>query len=130
MKRILIIEDEPQHIMLVKMRLEVNGFEVIAAQNGADGVAAAAQYPPDLVLMDLMLPDMQAKELIDALHALPATANTPVIAFTALDPAATLRRGITRDIAGFIQKPYETSELLEKINGVLAGKHDTPPRGL
>jgi len=119
MHKILLIEDEPQHILLVKIRLELKGYKVEAAQTGADGVAAAAARPPDLILLDLMLPDMKPEETIKALRALPANGRTPIIAFTALDPFEIQRRDLGRHIADYIQKPYETSELTDKISRFL-----------
>ena len=116
MPKILLIEDEPQHILLVKIRLEIHGFEVEAAQNAADGLKAVRAHVPDLILLDLMLPDMTPEELIAALRAIPSARNTPIIAFTALDAFEIHRRHLNTEIAELIPKPYETSELLEKIN--------------
>ncbi len=116
MSKILLIEDEPQHILLVKIRLEIHGFQVEAAQTAADGIKAAQLHNPDLILLDLLLPDMGPAELIKALRALPAVRKTPIIAFTALDAYEIHRRHLNEEIAEFIPKPYETSELLEKIN--------------
>jgi two-component system alkaline phosphatase synthesis response regulator PhoP len=115
MHKILLIEDEPQHILLVKIRLEIHGFEVEAAQNAADGLKAALQHEPDLILLDLVLPDMGPAELIKALRAIPSARKTPIIAFTALDEFEIHRRRLNTEISEFIPKPYETSELLEKI---------------
>lgn len=115
MSKILLIEDEPQHILLVKIRLEIHGFQVEAAQTAADGLKAAGLHQPDLILLDLMLPDMGPVELIKALRGIPSARKTPIIAFTALDAYEIHRRRLNTEIAEFIPKPYETSELLEKI---------------
>lgn len=116
MPKILLIEDEPQHILLVKIRLEIHGFQVEAAQNAAAGLKAAQLYKPDLILLDLILPDMGPAELIKALREIPSARKTPIIAFTALDAFEIHRRHLNTEIAEFIPKPYEASELLEKIN--------------
>lgn len=116
MPKILLIEDEPQHILLVKIRLEIHGFQVEAAQTAEDGLKAAGLLKPDLILLDLMLPDMGPAELIKGLRAIPSARRTPIIAFTALDAYEIHRRRLNTEIAEFIPKPYETSELLEKIN--------------
>ena len=120
MHKILLIEDEAQHILLVKIRLELKGFTVEAAQTGADGIAAAAGGKPDLILLDLVLPDMEPAETIKGLRAIPSAAKTPIIAFTALDAFEIHRRNLDAEIAAYIQKPYETSELMEKINKSLS----------
>jgi two-component system OmpR family response regulator len=119
MHKILLIEDEAQHILLVKIRLEIHGFLVEAAQNGADALKAAKRMKPDLILLDLMLPDMEPRVLIHALRAIPAAKKTPIIAFTGLDAFEVHRRHLDSEIAEFIPKPYETSELLEKITKFL-----------
>lgn len=123
----MLIEDEAQHILLVKIRLEISGFKVAAAQTGADGVRAAEEAKPDLILLDLMLPDMEPGALIKALRALPGLREVPIIAFSALDPFEIRRRRLGAKIADFIQKPYETSELLGKIEKYL-GKPAGPAR--
>ncbi|HBA61419.1 MAG TPA: hypothetical protein DCZ92_11505, partial [Elusimicrobia bacterium] len=76
-------------------------------------------HSPDLILLDLILPDMNPEETIKALRAVPSAAATPILAFTALDTFEIHRRHLGAEIAGFIPKPYETYELLGKINGIL-----------
>ncbi|HAT72706.1 MAG TPA: two-component system response regulator [Elusimicrobia bacterium] len=116
MPRILLIEDEAQHILLVKIRLEIRGFEVAAAQTGADGLKAARAMKPDLILLDLVLPDMEPAEVIRGLRAVAGCRRTPIVAFTGMDAFELHRKTLNAEIAEFIPKPYETSELLEKIN--------------
>ncbi len=117
--KILLIEDEPHHILLVKIRLEIRGYEVEAAQTGTAGLDAAARMKPDLVLLDLMLPDMEPGDLIRNLRAMPASRRTPIIAFTGLDAFEMHRRRLGAEIAEFIPKPYETSELMTKISAFI-----------
>lgn len=117
MARILLIEDEPEHIALIKLRLQARGYEVTAALTGAEGASAAAVEPPDLVLMDLLLPDMAPEELVKRLHAACAA---PVVAFTALDPFEISRRKLLQEFAGVIAKPYEPAHLLAEIEKYLA----------
>lgn len=128
MAKILLIEDDAQHILLAKIRLEIRGFEVLVAQTGADGLSAALKLKPDLILLDLMLPDINSAELITKLRGIPTARKTPIIAFTGLDAFEVHRRHLGAEIAEFIPKPYETSELLEKINKVLgvAGPGEGP----
>jgi CheY-like chemotaxis protein len=127
--KILLIEDEAQHILLVKIRLEIRGYEVAAAQTGADGIKAAQKVKPDLILLDLMLPDMEPGELIQGLRAIPGARHTPIIAFTGLDAFEIHRKKLSAEIAEFIPKPYETSELLEKITKFLGKPGEKGPPG-
>ncbi len=120
MRKILLIEDEAQHMLLAKIRLETKGYEICAARTGADGIKAAAAHMPDIILLDLLLPDMEPGSVIKGLRAHPSLRRTPIIAFTALDAAEIQRRHLGGEVAGFVQKPYETQELLEKIEALLS----------
>ncbi len=115
MTKVLLIEDEPQHTELVKIRLQAHGMEVCCADTAAAGAKAAAKNKPDLILMDLLLPDMRPE---DAVKAVKAAGKTPIIAFTALDPVEIHRRRIDSKIAGLVTKPYEASDLLGAITRV------------
>lgn len=121
MKKILLIEDEPEHVALVKMRLEAGGLEVTTALTGAEGASAAAEESPDLVLTDLLLPDMEPPELLRRLRTACAA---PVVAFTALDPFEIERRKLLPQLAGIIPKPYEPALL-----GAELEKYLKPDRG-
>ncbi len=118
MAKILLIEDDPQHTMLAKLRLESEGFEVVSAKTGAESVAAAS-LAPDLILLDLILPDIGPLEMIKALRAVPAAASTPIVVFSVMDYYEIHRKGLEPEIAGLIPKPYDTVEMLEEIHRVL-----------
>lgn len=119
MTKILIIDDEPQHIELVKLRLKKQGFEVASALTAADGAAAAAQLAPDLILLDLLLPDMEPAETIEALRSVTGAGPIPIIAFTALDSFEIHRRKLGKELDGLVSKPYEGQKLLAEIQKVL-----------
>lgn len=119
MPKILLIEDETQHTALVKMRLAAQGMQVSTAPTAGDGVIAATKEEPDLILLDLLLPDMTPEKAIRALRAIPGAAKTPIVAFTALDPAEIRRRRLDSELAGVVQKPYESEELLGAIKKIL-----------
>ena len=118
MTKILLIEDEEQHIALVRIRLESKGFEVAAARSGREGAEAAASQKPDLILLDFMLPDMGPEKAIRAIRAAPGAAKTPIVAFTALDRKDIERRKLSGELAGMVPKPYEAEELLEEIERI------------
>lgn len=119
MNKVLIIDDEAQHTALVRMRLAASGLEVLAAATAAGGAAVAATENPDLILLDLMLPDMRPEEAVKALRAVPCAAKTPIIAFTALDPLEIRRRRLDTEFSGVVTKPYEAGELVAKIKKIL-----------
>ncbi|MDA8130574.1 MAG: response regulator [Elusimicrobia bacterium] len=112
MPRILLIEDEPQHAALVKMRLEANGMQVSCSRTAAAGVASAQKDRPDLVLLDLLLPDMRPEE---AVKAITRAADSPILAFTALDLAEIHRRRLDTQVAGIVTKPYDPAVLVSEI---------------
>lgn len=119
MAKILLIEDEPQHAKLVRIRLEANGMQVTSALTAKEGADAALLQEPDLILLDLLLPDMPPEEAIRALRAVPCAARTPIIAFTALDPLEIHRRRLDAEFSGIVTKPYEAEDLLAKIKRVI-----------
>ncbi|OIO00781.1 MAG: hypothetical protein COX65_09780 [Elusimicrobia bacterium CG_4_10_14_0_2_um_filter_56_8] len=119
MTKILLIEDEPQHTMLAKIRLKAEGFEVESASTGVEGVAEAGKTAPDVILLDLVLPDMAPEELIASLRSAAYTERTPIILFTALDAYELQRKRLDREISGLVQKPYEPGELIREIKRVV-----------
>ena len=83
-KKILLVEDDDALANVYLMRLEVEGFEVRRAVNGEDALAAAMEYHPDLILLDVMMPKIDGYEVLDILRHTPQTAGTKIIVITAL----------------------------------------------
>ena len=118
--RILYIEDEYDMIELVRLILGRKGFEVKGIANGRDGLAAAWQDPPDLVLLDLMMPDMDGWEVYQQMKANEATRDVTVIVLTA--KAQSIDRVLGLHVAkvdDYISKPFNPQELLESVERVL-----------
>ena len=118
--RILYIEDEYDMIELVRLILGRKGFEVKGIANGRDGLAAAWQDPPDLVLLDLMMHDMDGWEVYQQMKANEATRDVPVIVLTA--KAQSIDRVLGLHVAkvdDYISKPFNPQELLESVERVL-----------
>ena len=112
---ILVIEDNPFTRKVVSAALEANGWRVIMAENGRDGIAQMAQEEPDLVLQDLMLPDIDGLELVKILRRLPERENVPILAFSSFLGKLEAARSEPGTFQGFITKPIEPSELVEII---------------
>jgi EAL domain-containing protein (putative c-di-GMP-specific phosphodiesterase class I)/FixJ family two-component response regulator len=115
MKRILIVEDNPDISSLTKDLLELEGFEVAIADNGREGVALARQQQPDLVLCDIMLPELDGYGVLMALRQHPASAMIPFIFLTAKAGKADLRRGMQLGADDYLTKPFTSQELLDAI---------------
>jgi signal transduction histidine kinase/DNA-binding response OmpR family regulator len=102
--RVLAIDDERDALALVTETLRPAGYEVETASGGRDGVAAARARPPDLVLLDLMMPDMTGFEVVEALRTDPATRDVPVLVVTAKDLTAADKAALNGHVAGVLQK--------------------------
>ena len=119
-KKILIIEDESDQTMMVKARLEANGYEVSSAFDGAEGLNKVQQEKPDLVLLDLILPKMDGFEVFTFLRKDPQTKSIPVIVITAFGTEFAEERCRDCEVEHFIRKPYEAEELVAKIKALLS----------
>lgn len=125
-RRIVCIEDEPEMIDLFKLILTRRGFDVIGANGGRQGLELVKEIKPDLVLIDLMMPDMDGWEVYQNLKANEDTQNIPVIVVTA--KAQSIDRVLGLHIAkvnDYIAKPFSPSALLESIEQVLSQNEKT-----
>ena len=114
-KRILVIEDTENNRRILNDLLTNAGFEVLEAVDGEKGVAMAAEVRPDLILMDLSLPDVDGEEATRRIKADPATKRIPVIALTANAMAGDKERALAAGCDDFETKPVDMPRLLEKI---------------
>ena len=113
--RILYVEDNEDNIYMLKNRLSRAGFTVIVATDGTQGLTMASSEQPDLILMDLTLPDINGEEATRRLKADPATKSIPVIALTANAMASDRERAIAAGCDDFETKPVDMPRLLGKI---------------
>ncbi len=125
-RQIVCIEDEPEMIDLFKLILTRRGFEVIGANGGRQGLELVKEIKPDLILIDLMMPDMDGWEVYQNLKANEETQHIPVIVVTA--KAQSIDRVLGLHIAkvnDYIAKPFSPSALLESIEQVLSQNDKT-----
>jgi DNA-binding response OmpR family regulator len=120
--KILVIDDEPDLVSTIQCRLEWSKFEVVAADNGEEGLEKAANEKPDLILLDIDMPGMNGHEVLDRLRNRRDLRDIPVIMCTALCEAEDIAKASSYDIVDYIAKPFDFSELVEKISNVLANK--------
>jgi len=119
-KRILCIEDEAEMIDLTRMVLEREGYEVLGAVGGSRGLEMIQQEKPDLILLDLMMPDIGGWEVYRQIKANPELAQIPVIVVTAKAQSIDKVLGLqVAKVDDYITKPFGPKELLESINRVL-----------
>lgn len=120
-QRLLYIEDEQEMIELVRLILARRGFEVIGANGGREGLEAVRNTLPDLVLLDLMMPDMDGWDVYQQMKADEATQNIPVIVVTAKAQSIDKVLGLhIAKVDDYISKPFSPNELVESIEKVLA----------
>jgi CheY-like chemotaxis protein len=116
--KILYIEDNDDNVYMLKNRLSRAGFSVVVATDGAQGIAMATSEQPDLILMDLTLPDIRGEEATQRIKADPATKQIPVIALTAHAMTGDREKALAAGCDDFDTKPVEMSRLLEKIKAI------------
>jgi DNA-binding response OmpR family regulator len=119
MKRIQIIEDDRDIADLVRRYLEKAGFAVEVSASGRDGLAALNTRPPDLLVLDLMLPHVGGVEICRAARAAPATALVPIIMLTARAEEAERIAGLEIGADDYIAKPFSPNELVARVRALL-----------
>ena len=120
-KRVVCIEDELEMIDLVKLILGRKGYQVVGALGGREGLEAINREKPDLVLLDLMMPDMDGWEVYQKIKANDATRHIPVIVVTAKAQSIDKVLGLhIAKVDDYITKPFGPTELLESVEAVLA----------
>jgi len=124
--KILLVEDNEDNRDMLSRRLEMNGYDVVVAVDGEEGVAMAASEAPDLILMDMSLPLMDGWEATRRIKADPQTNNIPVIAFTANAMAGDREKALAAGCDDYDTKPVEMQRLLGKMEFLISEKegHD------
>lgn len=123
---ILYIEDDFQNRVLVRRVLEASGFSFIEAENGVTGLQMAQEHLPDLILIDINLPEMDGYEVTLRLKQINTLAHVPIVAMTANVMKGDRERTLDAGCDGYIQKPINVDLLPEQINQFLASKSQTP----
>ncbi len=123
-KHILCIEDEPEMIDLIRLILGRRGFEVIGAAGGKEGLEKVRQEPPDLILLDLMMPDMDGWEVYQQIKADEKTKTIPVIVVTAKAQSIDKVLGLhIAKVDDYIAKPFSPQDLLNSVDKVFGAKN-------
>ena len=122
MARVLVVDDEPDVLLLCRLNLEQRGHEVLEAPNGDTALELARSGSPDLVVLDLMLPGIDGYQVLEALQAGEVTSGVPVLVLTAKSLQADRERSRRLGASAFLTKPFLPDELCDLVDAVLAGR--------
>jgi adenylate cyclase len=117
--KILVVDDTPRNVKLLADLLAVKGYDVITADSGREALNKLGAERPDLVLLDVVMPEMSGYEVCRSIRSTPATAMLPVVMVTALDPAQERVKGIEAGADDFLSKPINQAELLARVKSLL-----------
>ena len=126
MATILIIEDNPAIVELVKVNLQLQGHQVLCAYHGTEGYAMALQHLPQLVILDLMMPEVDGYTVCQRLRQQPSTKTLPVLMLTALGDLEAKVKGFEAGADDYLPKPFEMPELLVRVKALLRRSQALP----
>jgi len=118
-KTILIVDDEEDTVQLLRERLTAEGFQTVEANNGKDAILKAAAHTPDLILLDIMMPEVTGWDVMEQLQQAEGTASIPVVVLSAAVSEADVQRGYRMGIKNYVTKPFEIKELITEIRKVV-----------
>ena len=119
---VVLAEDDPDIQLVARLALKRAGFIVTVVGNGQEALDAVRQQPPDVVLLDWMMPELDGPETCRQLKADPATAAIPVIFLTAKSQEAEIQRGLSLGAAGYVTKPFDALSLGQQVKDIVAAQ--------
>lgn len=120
MVKVLVVDDDPVILELLRFNFEMEGFEVVSACDGRAGFDRAVADTPDLVISDIMMPNVDGLEMLQQLRAEPGTAELPVVLLSAKAQQNEVQRGLDLGADDYVTKPFDPLELLDRVNELLA----------
>lgn len=115
MKRILVVEDNEQNLYLMQYMLEKSGYSVVMARSGGEAIILALQERPDLILMDIQLPDIDGLEVTRSIRASEADGWVPIVAVTSFAMTGDREEALKAGCTGYIEKPINPETFLDEI---------------
>jgi DNA-binding response OmpR family regulator len=118
-KRVLVVDDEPNIVMSLEFLMTRAGFEVSVARNGKEALAALEGAPPDLLLLDVMMPEFDGYEVCERIRADRRWDGTKIVMLTARGREQEKERGLRLGADAYVTKPFSTRELVERVKTML-----------
>ena len=128
-RKILIVEDDRDIVEMITYNLRADGYEVLSAFTGKDGITLARRERPDLIILDIMLPVMDGFEVCRVLKSTEATACVPIIILSAKSQETDKIVGLELGADDYVTKPFSPRELIARIKAVLRRNQERQPRG-
>jgi CheY-like chemotaxis protein len=122
MGRVLVVDDEPDVLLLCRLNLQQRGHELIEAADGPTALRLAREHLPDVIVLDLMLPGIDGYEVLGTIRADPLTASIPVLVLTAKSLRADRERSQGLGASAFLTKPFLPSELCDLVGSLLGAR--------
>ena len=123
--RILVVDDEPDAIELIRFNMKASGYEVLTAEDGEEALAKARKFSPDMILLDVMLPEIDGLEVCKILRRDPATASLPIIMLTAKASEIDRVLGLEFGADDYVTKPFSPRELMLRVRNLLKRKESS-----
>lgn len=123
MKQVLVIEDNPDNLGLISLALEREGYEVISAPNGIEGVRLASEKKAAFIIVDINLPDIDGYEVTRRIRQSPGNERVPIIAITSAAMAGDRERTIKAGCTAYFEKPIDPLSIVEKIHAAIGVKN-------
>jgi len=128
-KKVLIVEDQPELLELIRLHFKEEGFAIATATNGVEAIKKAHSLQPDLILLDVMLPELDGFAVCEILRKDPATASVPIIMVTGLTGQMTRCAGIESGATDFVTKPVTPAHLVSRVKDTLQ-QSSAPPASI
>ncbi len=126
-KKILVIEDDPATLRLIGYSLQYEGYQVLTASNGLEGMRKVPDEKPDLIVLDVMLPGIDGFEISHRLRSEPATAQLPILMLSAKAQAIDRDTGLKVGADDYLAKPADPAEIVKRVGKLLAQKKHISP---
>ena len=127
-RKILVVEDNPDQLELIRLILEKAGFAIGTAANGTDALIKTRSISPDLIILDLMLPGLNGFDICETLRKDPLTASVPIVMLTGLCSEFGRLAGLESGANEFLTKPFKVEELVSKVDKLLRGRTSSKAR--